>query len=217
MINFPNLAQKLAVAAGTTVLGLAVISANLAQAATFRYTLANLEGFTEYTEGEITVDGVTYDGTFLSAAVNPVTAQLVEATGSFNILEGSLGGPVTIEFLREDYRVAGRDGIITLKYFASPQDIDTIPSEIAKLPEDTQEGVSEVKVVKIPDDSLETYDVLSLPSEFFAFPEFRDDEGKITPIVGQGWSATQVPEGSTTFAICLLGAGLLVKKKRFIS
>jgi hypothetical protein len=214
--NFPKFAQKLAIAAVGTALSLSFINANPAKAATFRYTLDIQEGFTDYTEGKISVDDVTYDGTYFTSAINPATGSLDEVVGLFNVLDGSLGEPVTLELLRDDYRVAGRDGIITLKYLASPQALDTIPSEIAQLPEDTQEGLSEVKVVKLPDDSLETYDFLVIPSEFFAFPAFRDDEGKPTPIVALGWSATKVtqpvPESDTVFALLLLGGSLVVKR-----
>lgn len=212
MIKFSKLANQLAVAAAGAAMSLAFLNVNPAQAETFRYILGSLEGYTDYTEGEVVVDGVTYDGTFESASVNIVTQELVVAPGTYKILDGSLGGAVSMEFLRDDYRSAGRDGLITLLYLPEVLGLDTIPDILSRLPEDTQEGISEVEIVKIPDDSLAAYDVLTIASQTFAFPEFRDDEGNLTPIIGQGWSATQVPEPDAGFALLLLGGGLVATK-----
>jgi len=213
-----SLIQKFSKILGGAILSLILADGSQALAATFRYELdLQPEGFTEYTEGATVVDGVEYDGTYISSAVNPVTGNLDKTFGTYNLLDGTLGDAATIEFLRDDYRVAERDGIITISYLSSPQDFDTIPDVISTFPEDTQEGLSQTKVVKLPDESLPAYDVLVIPSEFFAFPEFRDDEGNPTPIVLQGWSAEevdgsqQVPEGKTVFALFLFGTTLLVK------
>ena len=217
MIKFSKLANQLAVAAAGAAMGLAFLNANPAQAQTlpYRYVLDSVEGYTDYTEEEVTVDGVTYDGTFVSGAVNIATNELVEVSGTFTILDGTLGGPVSLEFLREDYREAGRDGLITLVYLPEPLGLDTLPSVISQLPADTQEGLAPVEVVKVPDDSLEAYDVLSIPAQEFAFPEFRDDDGNPTPIIGLGWSATPVPEPSSVLGLLLVGGGLAVKKLAF--
>lgn len=156
----------------------------------YRYIYDVAPGFTDFTIDPITVDGVNYDGTFVNAAINPATQELVFANGVYKVLEGSLGEPSSlVEILREDYSVAGREGVITLEFFDSPQALDTVTDEIAQLPEDTQEGLSPDTVVTLPfGEPVEQYDWLVIPAEEFAFPEFRDTEGNPAPIVGEGWS-----------------------------
>jgi len=156
----------------------------------YRYIYDVAPGFTDFTLALITVDGVTYDGTFVAATINPATQELDFVNGVFNVIEGSLGDPnSTVEILREDYSVAGRDGVITLKFFDSPQDLSTVPDEIAELPADTQEGLSPDTIVTLPFGVLiEQYDSLVIPAEEFAFPEFRDSAGNPAPIVGEGVS-----------------------------
>ncbi|MBE9045203.1 CHRD domain-containing protein [Pleurocapsales cyanobacterium LEGE 10410] len=168
----------------------------------YRYVYDVAPGFTDFTVEPITIDNVEYDGTFINAAINPSTQELVFANGVYQVLEGDLGKPEgLIEILREDYAVAGREGVIALEFYNTTKDLDTVADEVAQLPQDTQDGLSPDTVVTLPFGELvEQYDWLVIPAEEFAFDVFRDSAGNPTPIVGTGWSVEEYESRRQIFA-----------------
>ena len=168
----------------------------------YRYIYDVAPGFVDFTVDPMTIDGVDYDGTFVNAAINPATQELAFASGVYQVLEGSLGESESlIEILREDYAIAGREGVITLEFYDAARPLDTVPDEIAQLPQDTQEDLSPDTVVTLPfGESVEQYDWLVIPAEEFAFDVFRDSEGNPAPIVGEGWSVEEYESRRQIFA-----------------
>ncbi len=168
----------------------------------YRYVYDVAPGFTDFTVEPITIDNVEYDGTFVNAAINPSTQELVFANGVYRVLEGELGEPEgLVEILREDYAVAGREGVITLEFYDTTAGLDTVADEVAQLPQDTQDGLSPDTVVTLPfGETVEEYDWLVIPAEEFAFDVFRDSSGNPTPIVGTGWSVEEYESRRQIFA-----------------
>ncbi len=169
---------------------------------TYRYIYEVAPGFTDFTVDPMSLDGVDYDGTFVNAAINPATQELVFANGVYRVLEGSLGESESlIEILREDYAVAGREGVITLEFYDDPQALETVADEVAQLPQDTQDGLSPETVVTLPfGEPVEQYDWLVIPAEEFAFDVFRDSQGNPAPIVGEVWSVEEYESRRQIFA-----------------
>ena len=103
--------------------------------------------------------------------------------------------------MREDYAVAGREGVITLEFYDDPQALETVADEVAQLPQDTQDGLSPETVVTLPfGESVEQYDWFVIPAEEFAFDVFRDNQGNPTPIVGEVWSVEEYESRRQIFA-----------------
>lgn len=167
-------------------LGLVLINGYSASSATFRYTSATTE--TIYTEGETTINGVTYDGTFINSIFDPFAMMFRQFSGLFSITDGSLGEAVAVAAVQtnpSDRTLLGEEGIARTEYLANLQDVALIP-EVITLPE----GLSE-------------FDFKFIPAPVAGTPT----------VLARGWSVEKVSEPGAIVAIGFLGSGLLMMGK----
>lgn len=168
-------------------LGLILINGYSASSATFRYTFGTTE--TIYTEGETTVNGVTYDGTFVNSIFDFFSMMPRQFSGLFSVTDGSLGEAVAVAAVQTNPTnrlLFGEEGIARTEYFANLQDATSIPGAVTFPP-----GLSEFDLKFVPAPVANTPTVLA-----------------------QGWSAERVNEPGVIVAICFLAGGLLIKRKR---
>lgn len=157
------------------------ISGNSASSATFKYRSGTTE--TTYTKGEITRNGVTYDGTFINSIFDPFAMMFRQFSGVFSITNGSLGEAVAVAAVQIspiDRTLLAEEGIARTEYFANLQDVASIPGAITFPP------------------GLREFDFKFVPAPIAGAPT----------VLAQGWSVSKVSEPGAIFALAFLGSSL---------
>ena len=167
-------------------LSLISIHAYSASSATFRYKSETTE--TTYTEGETTVNGVTYDGTFVNSIFDPFAMMFRRFSGFFSVTDGSLGEAVAVAAVQTNptNRLSlGEEGIARTEYLAEPQDVASIPGAIT-----------------FPS-SLSEFDFKFAPAPVAETPT----------VLARGWSVETVSEPGIIVALGFFGGSLLMMGK----
>lgn len=155
-------------------------------ASTFRYTTPTTT--TLYNEGETTVAGLTFDGTFENTVLNPFSGLEQTFSGFYRVQAGQMGEAMSIEAVQQS--PTDRTGYL-------------------------EAGLSSIQYLVAPEPVSSVADGFTVVAGMTSF-DFRLDPAAISEaptLLSQGWRAEKVPEPSSLLA--MLGVlSLAIAQKR---
>ena len=175
------------VAAEGSILSLVLLHTPLALSATFRYNTSVTD--TLFTENPTTVNGISYDGTFVNFIFNPFTMSFNRFFGFFAVEQGMLGESLSLRAVQTspvDRTSLGESGIAQIEYFDQVQDVTTVPGALIIPP------------------NLRQFDFKFIPATVANQPT----------VVTQGWTVSRVPESDFLLAFGFLATGLFLGQKK---
>lgn len=180
-------AYKLSSGIGSAVVGI-LFTAAPSLAVTFRYTTPTTT--TLYTEDEVTVAGVTFDGSFDNTIFNPFSNSEQTFSGFYTLQSGTLGEAVSIQAVQQspiDRTGYFEAGLSNIEYLAQPVPIPSDTGVFAALPD-------------------------------MSFYDFRLDPAPISDaptVLSRGWEAEKVPEpgsGLVILGLAVYGSARMKRK-----